>query len=384
MPYPFENNPLNIYLVTLRSLKKQEADLSLIIEAEFTVSEEKLKAMNKRVEVSKEILRLKETCPIKPRKKQVFKNKAELAITRYEVENPRPYAFEDCLHDKKEVRIQVYANNTEHLVVQCTVCGIRIGAKRKKDIPNWRRFNKFDTSLGKKEREKLSNWKSERNLVYQDNIIEGDNIPDFDYEKFDTVYKKENPEPFSSHICNHKYTEKTHRIYENGNDAIVLQCVDCGKHVSNIKKSKKENINALRKFEEKKEKSLYEEYEHWADKRYNELKRKKKEHDAKIRKDIYEGKYVFKVNKTFNTYYDSQQWAWARKKILKRDNHKCQSCNQDATCVHHITYERLGEESHFDLISLCKDCHNAVHYEQDKHYYSFRLTPEEIQQLKKI
>jgi hypothetical protein len=62
-------------------------------------------------------------------------------------------------------------------------------------------------------------------------------------------------------------------------------------------------------------------------------------------------------------YYTSKKWNSIRKKVLKRDNYTCQGCLQDCLKldVHHLTYERFGDELMCDLISLCRSCHDRIH-----------------------
>lgn len=60
--------------------------------------------------------------------------------------------------------------------------------------------------------------------------------------------------------------------------------------------------------------------------------------------------------------YARWDWDLLRKKVLSRDNHQCQGCGgARATTVHHLTYDRLGSEMLFDLISVCSQCHAKIH-----------------------
>ena len=59
----------------------------------------------------------------------------------------------------------------------------------------------------------------------------------------------------------------------------------------------------------------------------------------------------------------SPKWAMLRDKVLKRDGWTCQGCLRgNATQVHHLTYSHLGEELAFQLISLCRECHEKTHH----------------------
>lgn len=71
--------------------------------------------------------------------------------------------------------------------------------------------------------------------------------------------------------------------------------------------------------------------------------------------------------------YHSRTWRNIRASVLRRDEYLCRECGRfgrsaGATTVHHILpadectgkFERLKFDS-ANLISLCADCHNAMH-----------------------
>lgn len=63
----------------------------------------------------------------------------------------------------------------------------------------------------------------------------------------------------------------------------------------------------------------------------------------------------------YAAYLNSTAWQRKRKKILRRDKHKCRTCGVNRyLVVHHRTYERVGHERLSDLITLCDGCHDAV------------------------
>ena len=49
---------------------------------------------------------------------------------------------------------------------------------------------------------------------------------------------------------------------------------------------------------------------------------------------------------------------------LEYDGHRCRTCRHDGSAwcleVHHLTYDRIGHEDLADLITLCRQCHEAV------------------------
>ena len=64
------------------------------------------------------------------------------------------------------------------------------------------------------------------------------------------------------------------------------------------------------------------------------------------------------------SYMQSDAWRSIRCEVLARDGHKCSCCGSDVKlCVHHRTYDRLGDERLADLVCLCEVCHKRTHGE---------------------
>jgi 5-methylcytosine-specific restriction endonuclease McrA len=65
-------------------------------------------------------------------------------------------------------------------------------------------------------------------------------------------------------------------------------------------------------------------------------------------------------------YLQSEHWRQTRRRALERAAFHCRICgngsrrNQPLN-VHHLTYERLGQEADSDLIALCRTCHQTTH-----------------------
>lgn len=60
-------------------------------------------------------------------------------------------------------------------------------------------------------------------------------------------------------------------------------------------------------------------------------------------------------------------WRRLRSRVLERDNWTCRSCGGVATEVHHLTYERFGEERPSDLVAYCAACNQAEREERIAH-----------------
>ncbi len=75
----------------------------------------------------------------------------------------------------------------------------------------------------------------------------------------------------------------------------------------------------------------------------------------------------------YGRYLATKHWADLRERVLERDGHACTSCHVRqgdllAGCfrlgklhVHHLTYERRGNERLEDLVTVCSRCHEMVH-----------------------
>ncbi len=64
----------------------------------------------------------------------------------------------------------------------------------------------------------------------------------------------------------------------------------------------------------------------------------------------------------YEDYLKSDAWKRKRSLVLARDKQTCQSClEQPATEVHHLTYDQIFEEYLFDLVSVCRKCHERLH-----------------------
>jgi hypothetical protein len=66
----------------------------------------------------------------------------------------------------------------------------------------------------------------------------------------------------------------------------------------------------------------------------------------------------------YGAYLGSSEWLLRRVRIFHRCNRICEMCSSaPATQVHHLTYERVGEELDTDLLGVCGPCHDTMHHE---------------------
>jgi hypothetical protein len=64
----------------------------------------------------------------------------------------------------------------------------------------------------------------------------------------------------------------------------------------------------------------------------------------------------------YNEYLQTEHWKNKSYKCKQLAGFKCQKCNSNKNLqVHHLTYERRGEEQTTDLMCLCDICHKKEH-----------------------
>ena len=68
--------------------------------------------------------------------------------------------------------------------------------------------------------------------------------------------------------------------------------------------------------------------------------------------------------RNYGLYLKSAEWKKKRDAVMKRDKGECVFCGDAAQHVHHLTYDRIYNESLYDLVAVCNECHKAVHYDK--------------------
>jgi hypothetical protein len=62
-------------------------------------------------------------------------------------------------------------------------------------------------------------------------------------------------------------------------------------------------------------------------------------------------------------YLRTERWQQLRARALQRDGYVCQGClEKPAVDVRHLTYANHGDELLYQLVSLCKSCHERAHH----------------------
>lgn len=64
---------------------------------------------------------------------------------------------------------------------------------------------------------------------------------------------------------------------------------------------------------------------------------------------------------SYNDYIHSDEWKKKREEVFAKYGRRCGICQSvNGIEVHHLTYDRIGEEMVSDLMPLCRDCHAKI------------------------
>ncbi len=148
--------------------------------------------------------------------------------------------------------------------------------------------------------------------------------------------------------CQHERHELRKRTIAGGAVKFVEQCLDCGCQIRDIPKKDlwKHNLPAIAEWDEALRTS------------YQSVRMAEWQQESQAVRDAETAEW----RAWYNAYLQTPEWQAIRVKVLRRDRGICQGCGEaGATQVHHLTYDRVGREMLFDLVSVCRPCHLAIH-----------------------
>ena len=66
------------------------------------------------------------------------------------------------------------------------------------------------------------------------------------------------------------------------------------------------------------------------------------------------------MKESYKRYLRTEHWIEFRNAMLQ-EKPDCEMCGEQSTCVHHMNYDNLGDETEDDVMCLCKGCHAEMH-----------------------
>lgn len=68
----------------------------------------------------------------------------------------------------------------------------------------------------------------------------------------------------------------------------------------------------------------------------------------------------------YQEYLASREWRMKRKEVIELQQGICERCaSRPIENVHHLTYERIGQEFVSDLMGVCRPCHEYLAAERE-------------------
>lgn len=141
--------------------------------------------------------------------------------------------------------------------------------------------------------------------------------------------------------CEHERTELRRRTVANGAIQYVYQCLTCGKSMNQPVAHSKVRGNPS-------------DFDESLETKYREQRT--------VEYDAYQAARKAEFDDEYGTYLRSSEWANKRRLVMKRCGGICEGCMANpATQVHHLTYDHVGNELLFELVGICRECHEKVH-----------------------
>lgn len=150
--------------------------------------------------------------------------------------------------------------------------------------------------------------------------------------------------------CLHGVRALRRRTLSNGAVQYVRQCVNCGNPGVAIKRAVAEAEMAdIPPFDEDLQDRWW---DSWRKESFERQQGLDWERDRKHAEWLDEHR----------AYLRTEAWAKLRRKVLIRAKGLCEGCMEaPASEVHHTTYAHWRAELLFELVALCRDCHERAH-----------------------
>jgi hypothetical protein len=160
--------------------------------------------------------------------------------------------------------------------------------------------------------------------------------------------------------CQHPQSEIRWRTQSNGARQAWRQCLICYQVVGQALKHADVPKDAPDFDEQAREDHWKHVSEAWNQHWQQEQARRQAEYDAKCENRRQE----------YLDYLDTIEWRQKREAVLARDRYVCQAklpgCIGRASQAHHLTYKHIFNEPLFELVAVCRACHEQLHQDDER------------------
>jgi hypothetical protein len=145
--------------------------------------------------------------------------------------------------------------------------------------------------------------------------------------------------------CEHPTVEARKKMRKDGVWVVALQCLVCGGTERGVAK-RDYDLDWLPA---------------WNEELSTNYHAKRQKETDRIRETA-ESRHKTAWEAWYTQYLETEHWRALRVRVMARDKNLCQGCLiNPAYDVHHLTYDRLGREMLFDLVAMCRKCHDSLH-----------------------
>ncbi len=149
--------------------------------------------------------------------------------------------------------------------------------------------------------------------------------------------------------CLHPTSEIRRKTTRTGQAQLMRQCLTCGDAMSSfLPHNTVESVAMTPAWDE----ALSDDW--WGE--YHASRRRPRS------KDWAQSKIRMEWKRLYQEYLASPEWASVRGRVMVRAREVCEGCGlTPARVVHHKTYDHIGDELLFELVALCRGCHDRAH-----------------------
>jgi 5-methylcytosine-specific restriction endonuclease McrA len=149
--------------------------------------------------------------------------------------------------------------------------------------------------------------------------------------------------------CDHPRSQLRRQVRCNGFIRYVTQCLECGDSVKAVARAQLVDVSRIPDFD-KGIKVAYRE-------RVSRECEERRAQQDRVREEESRRWWAW-----YNEYLRSPEWRHRRALVMDRADGLCEGCRINrANHAHHTTYDHAGEEFLWELVAICKPCHDRVH-----------------------
>jgi 5-methylcytosine-specific restriction endonuclease McrA len=149
--------------------------------------------------------------------------------------------------------------------------------------------------------------------------------------------------------CTHPKTELRRRVISNGQTRYGVQCLVCGSSIKVIPRSSLNDVSRVPDYDE----NIQVCYRERRQRRVSEVRERYLRLQAAEKSQWWAW---------YSQYLQSPAWRKKRDLVIRRAKGMCEGCGEKPVDqVHHLTYDHAGDEFLWELVAVCRPCHDRVH-----------------------